>query len=1155
MRIARLDLIRYGKFSDRQVDFPPARPGAPDFHVVVGANEAGKSTLRCALSDLLYGFPRSSPFAFAHKLSDLRLGAVLCHGEERLEFQRRKASTKTLRGPGDELLKDDALDGYLAGVPRDHFEKMFGLDRGRLLEGGASILAANSNLGQILFESAAGVANLSRVRSALDDAASSLWARRGSQDRAYYQAKDAYETAKKKLGEMTVRAKDWKERLTRLTDLETALDEAQTRHAELSRRRAVLERVRRVAPYFQALREHTAALETMAQVGLLPASAGETLARAETRMAAESARREAAEQAVKAEAQALEALVDDPDVRERAGAIGQLEELRVQYDAYDRDLPKREAEHRAAWDAACTCARELAWDTSSEEALSRCSPSALVVTRIRELQTSHGALQTDLRTKQEALDAQRDAEQRRTRELALLVTADVPASLTQALSAAQALGDTSLASRVRRVERDKRLAEQERSLSALGRFRVEVARLRAQLLPDADAIQGLMGDRKQAESDVRAADTALQARQREVAAKQLELVQQERSQVVVTRAQVLEARVERDARWGCLTAEPAALVALAPSYEQAVKQADQLADTREATLDAATQLLSRRNELERLHADRDAAVQEHARAVERRALSERRFQELVAEAGLAGMKVEEFAPWCNTRRDALSCAERVDEAARALRDCDGAALEAAESLAAALRDAGVAAEGTQALAALILSATQFVQRVEGLRTKLRTLEAEAGRDHQERSRKQRELTEAQERVEGWRAAWVSALEDARLPAHLSPRQVEDALALMQGVQKGLADMAALHTDRIVPMRRDLANFASRAQQLASVLLPEGVALAPAEITIRLSKRLSTAIEIHARRANHAQIRDKQRQLLAEAETQLTVLMAELQPLLRQAAVERVEDLRLAITASDRRRSLEEAVRKAEKELVLGGDGLSRSALQAELDAVDVTTAAEEVSGIDRALSALQTHQNQVSAERADAQRSLDAIGGADAAARAEAERQDALSRMAQAIEAYIPLATASLLLGWAIERHRETHQGPMLERASRIFARLTRGSFVRLEIDSEEEPPKLRGRREDGSHVDVSGMSEGARDQLYLALYLAALDLRLDASRALPFVADDLVVNFDDARAEAALTELTELSRKTQVVFLTHHHHLLPAVRRVVGEAVNVVEV
>ena len=71
---------------------------------------------------------------------------------------------------------------------------------------------------------------------------------------------------------------------------------------------------------------------------------------------------------------------------------------------------------------------------------------------------------------------------------------------------------------------------------------------------------------------------------------------------------------------------------------------------------------------------------------------------------------------------------------------------------------------------------------------------------------------------------------------------------------------------------------------------------------------------------------------------------------------------------------------------------------------------------------------------------------------------------------------------------------------------------------------------------------------------MAALDMHLGQAHALPFIADDLFINFDNQRAGAGLTALAELSQKTQVIFLTHHSHLVPLVREVLGEGVNVVE-
>ena len=70
-------------------------------------------------------------------------------------------------------------------------------------------------------------------------------------------------------------------------------------------------------------------------------------------------------------------------------------------------------------------------------------------------------------------------------------------------------------------------------------------------------------------------------------------------------------------------------------------------------------------------------------------------------------------------------------------------------------------------------------------------------------------------------------------------------------------------------------------------------------------------------------------------------------------------------------------------------------------------------------------------------------------------------------------------------------------------------------------------------------MSDGTADQLYLALRLASLEQYLNHNEPQPFVVDDILVRFDDDRSAATLKVLADLSQKTQVIFFTHHRHLV----------------
>lgn len=80
-------------------------------------------------------------------------------------------------------------------------------------------------------------------------------------------------------------------------------------------------------------------------------------------------------------------------------------------------------------------------------------------------------------------------------------------------------------------------------------------------------------------------------------------------------------------------------------------------------------------------------------------------------------------------------------------------------------------------------------------------------------------------------------------------------------------------------------------------------------------------------------------------------------------------------------------------------------------------------------------------------------------------------------------------------------------------------------------------------------MSDGTVDQLYLALRIAAVEDAVAQGLRLPFVADDLFINFDDERSAAGFRVLAELARKTQVLFFTHHAHLADVADRALAPA------
>jgi uncharacterized protein YhaN len=89
--------------------------------------------------------------------------------------------------------------------------------------------------------------------------------------------------------------------------------------------------------------------------------------------------------------------------------------------------------------------------------------------------------------------------------------------------------------------------------------------------------------------------------------------------------------------------------------------------------------------------------------------------------------------------------------------------------------------------------------------------------------------------------------------------------------------------------------------------------------------------------------------------------------------------------------------------------------------------------------------------------------------------------------------------------------------------------------------------RADGAEVPVTGLSDGTRDQLYLALRVATVAHHAASSDPMPFVLDDVFVHFDDQRARAGLEVLADLGETTQVLLFTHHARIVELARQAVA--------
>jgi uncharacterized protein YhaN len=305
--------------------------------------------------------------------------------------------------------------------------------------------------------------------------------------------------------------------------------------------------------------------------------------------------------------------------------------------------------------------------------------------------------------------------------------------------------------------------------------------------------------------------------------------------------------------------------------------------------------------------------------------------------------------------------------------------------------------------------------------------------------------------------------------------------------------------------------------------------------------LTQAREAHSRR----QALQEQIGLTADALRRSAGAIAGIESLLKamcaEAGCSDPAGLPEAERRSDLRRRLDAELRELDERLIQLSGGAEPEEFIREAAAVDPDAMAGEVerlkSEIGRLTAEISGFDQTIGRERAE----LGRMDGGDKAAAVAEEIQAILGGLENDVAHYARLKIAARILETAVERFRRKSQGPILGKASEYFRRITCGSFegIRADRDGDGTPAIVGVRPEGRETVAVQAMSDGTADQLFLALRLAGLEHYLDANEPMPFIVDDILVKFDDERAAAAIQVLAELSRKTQVIFFTHHRHLV----------------
>lgn len=1152
MRLDRLDLTRYGKFTDTVLDFGTAKPGSPDLTLVYGLNEAGKSTAFSAFLDLLYGIPERSDYGFLHALNALQVGASLSFdGETHALVRLKKRGASLVDGEGRPVA-EALLTGALGGISREAYRTMFSLDDQSLREGGKSILHSEGDLGSLLFSASSGLADLGRVLATINEEAETLHKHR-VQKTELARLKRELAQLKERRTEIDTQALAFSRLAEGARQAETAFRETETALAEARAEEASLSRLLSALPLARELTRLREALEPLAGLPRVPRALMEglpLLIRDETRL-------ETAMQGLRSRLAALDEALDGtaetPDEGLPATRFEALQDLRARYRTALSDLPRRR-QTLAAEEASLEMTLRTLGKSGHADPASLVMAAPLMA-RIRDLIAGKSGIDTALSQSGKELERAEEALARLIQEKQALGPA-VPASRVERLAAAlEALSGRTDAGRLDREERDaNRLARELDGLMAtLGR-----------LIDGPDALPGLvLPDRRQfdgwREQAVRL--TARKTRHLDAIDALRERINASEDRLSAIRdgalpddEAALAIRAERDSLW---QAHRAALSdATAARFEMALRKDDAAG---EARLARAAELAEAREIRRAIGRDRSAIRRE-----------EEALAALDAEEAAERSRIASLLPDGLLRND-LPLAEALSLAVATVERLSEARLTRAALVEARERVADLKREGQEALSRLAQALTEAGEesadaddpqalkaRAETLLDQWRTRTSDAeriarreGELRAEIDGRRRDHAEASRAAEAFSDAWRQALSGTWFDPGLSMTEVRALLDALADLPARI-DACEQLRQRIRTMEEDQADFAAE----VNALLGLSGLRAGGDIEER-DRQLSDHQAAVTRRIAEVARADTERGELTEAcralEEEWALHMARRQPVLDALSVEQLQDALGLMDGLAERDRLEERSRDLSRQLIdMLGTSTEHEAI-ARLDMLDRDDLERQKSRASERVSLLSDEARERFGEWTLARNRLDAVGGDGAVAALEASRTTVLLTIEELGYRYLKLKTGALAAGSALELYRERHRSGMMRRASDAFRQITRGDYAGLTARADRDRETLIGLTRDGGSKLTDAMSTGTRYQLYLALRLAGYAEIAALRPPVPFVADDIMETFDEPRSEEVFRLFGEMARIGQVIYLTHHRHLCDIARQVVPD-VRIIE-
>lgn len=1168
MRFLELHLRAVGPFTGLVLDLSQGNAGV---HVIYGRNEAGKSSALRSLCYLLFGFPTKTDDNFIHAYQSLRVGARISNdGGDELEFLRRKVNKLSLRKLDDTTVIDEQeLRHFLGRIDQTLFTTFFGIDHSTLVQGGKDIVKGEGDIGEVLF-TASGVSQLHAVLESLQAEADALFLPSARAKKPLNDMLSKLEAARIAIRKSQLPVQEWDDHTKALAKAQARKREAESQIQTHSTERNRLERIKTALPLTASRSDLLTAQDELASVFILPDDFPDRRREIEEHLRVADIERARASSAIRVLRNQVSELEVPQTLLEQREVIEPVVNRLGVYQQAESDRPGLEAQlHQLESEASDTLRRiDRDLEISAADSLQLSEPDRI---RIRTLGTQYDGLVGSIdRWRNSTSDTANNLQRTRAR-LDELRKAPDTISLQAAIRKATRLGDIEDNLETARRGHQTNTTELTIELKKLQLWLGTADELEVLAVPVSQTLERFDAEFSTVDQKLRDLRRDLENCSTDALNLDAKLDQLRRGEEIPSEASLRSARDQRNEGWRLIRRswkqdeedadENDAFLAelatgdtdIATAFETVMYRCDEVADRlrQEAgRMAALAQLQTQRDEL----LQRSQSLnQQLAEPFEAHQELLQRWKELWQPIGVDPLPPREMLAWTVQQSELAQRNRLVRQNANQVQQLEKDLSENSEQLKTEIeRASGQSVDKEASLSELLTIAQALLTSISENAQSHRELTRDVDRLTIELANAEEKASQAQGAFETWQSEWKEATKALPLGPDHGPPEANALLELINTLSQQVKEGDGLR--RRILQIDDVSNqFRQSVEVLAGRLAPElkdsPADQAAAQLRARLLKAISAAETLDLL-TNQLSGEEEN---LERAMGTIEELRRQLTDLCKEADCSTSEELPAAERRSKQRQSINEQLDRLDDQLRQLSAGQSLSLFVEEVRAADGDTLEPRLQHLEQETEELNRELKNEIGESIGAEKTkLDQMGVSPDAIQSAEEAQDLVARIASNAEDYARMKLSLVVLKKAIDRYRERHKAPVLRRASEIFSALTDGSFMGLHDDYDEDgKPKLVGiRSETHEPLPIGKMSDGTADQVYLAARLSWLENYFSEHERMPFIVDDVLIRFDNERAVATLRALGDLSRHTQVLFFTHHQHLVNLAEQVLDDDV-----